>query len=137
MNFILYKKIAQDGVAYVQNEYGKILIQSNNYIEAYDYFEKGAKNNYVNAQLNLALMHYNKKYDILDYNKAYYWVNKAAKEEYDKAQYYMGIFLEKGIGCRKDLDQAILWFEKSAKNAYLKAYEKLKHYSHTLGVDIK
>ena len=105
--------------------------------EAYAFFEKGAKNNYVNAQLNLALMHYNKKYNMIDYNKAYFWVNAASNEEYDKAQYYMGIFYEKGIGCKKDLDQALLWFEKSARNAYLKAYEKLKHYSFTLGMDIK
>lgn len=99
-------------------------------------FEKGAKAGYANAQLNLALMYYNNKYEIKNLDKAYFWLKKASNEEYDKAQYYMGIFYENGYYVDKNLKTAIYWFKKSAKNAYIKAYKKLENHGINLEVNI-
>lgn len=132
----LYKQLAKNNVPFIQNELGRIYIKLEQYTKAFEMFEKGAKAGYANAQLNLALMYYNNKYEIKNLEKAYFWLKKASNEEYDKAQYYMGIFYENGYYVDKNLKTAIYWFKKSAKNAYIKAYKKLENHGINLEVNI-
>lgn len=132
----LYKQLSKSNIPFIQNELGRIYIKLEQYTKAFEMFEKGAKAGYSNAQLNLALMYYNSKYEIKNLEKSYFWLKKASNEEYDKAQYYMGIFYENGYFVEKNLKTAIYWFKKSAKNAYLKAYKKLENYGINLEVNI-
>ena len=105
-------------------------------MNAYLMFKKAANNGYVKGKLNLALMHYNKKYNMLDFEKSYSLLTEAVSEEYDKAYYYMGKFYEEGIYCQQDSQKAIYWFAKSARNAYKGAYKKLLDYNVTLEIDL-
>lgn len=132
----LFNKIVEDNVPFVLNEKGREYIRDEKYQEAYEMFYKGANLGYANAQLNLALMYYVPKYEMIDLKKAFLWLEKASENEYDKAQYYMGIFYEKGFYVEKDFDKAIFWFKKSARNAYRKAYNKLREYNINLTLDI-
>ena len=114
-SFKINKKIADDEVPYLQNECGREYIDMGDFENAYLMFEKAANHGYANAKLNLALMHYNKKYNMIDYEKAYKLIEESAKGEYDKAQYYMGMFYEEGLYIEKNISEAIAWYIKSAK----------------------
>jgi len=83
---------------------------------AYYWYEKATKQNYPEAQYELAML-FNpetgfKKF--VDQSKYVYWMKKAADSGFPKAQYWLGRMYEKGDSVQQDLRAARLLYQKAA-----------------------
>ena len=93
-----------------------------NLSKAIFYYEKAAKQGYIDAQYKLGSIYISKK-DLL---KAFYWFEKAAKQGHSISQYMVGFFYERGASIEKDLEKARYWYEQAAKQGNMKAREELR-----------
>lgn len=123
---------------------GGRLLGINDYIHAYDYFQKAYDMGHSKAGFQLGFIYSDPFYPVRklgkkniggyevpelpverDLNKAFQYYLESAEKGYVTAQYAVGECYEKGDGVKKNKDEAQKWYEKAADQGHLQAQEKL------------
>lgn len=90
-----------------------------NYIKAYEWFQKAANEDYAPAQNMLGHMHNNGHGVHQDYHEAFEWFQKAANQNYPEGQMNLALMYKDGNGNGNGIEQnyikALEWFEKAAE----------------------
>ncbi|WP_227503107.1 tetratricopeptide repeat protein [Moraxella bovoculi] len=92
-----------------------------NHGQAFELFNKLAKQGHPGAQYNLGQMYYSGHGVRQDYAQAAAWYRKAAEQGGAKAQYNLGLMYGNGEGVRQDYQQAMVWWRKSYAQGHAKA----------------
>ena len=120
---------AEQGDVIAQNTIGAIYANglgvSQDYKEAFYWYEKAAQQGFGVAQSNLSRMYVFGRGIPLDYKKAFYWQTKAAEQGYAIAQYDLGVTYQKGAGIPQDYKKAIHWYIKSGEQGFPPAKNNL------------
>jgi TPR repeat protein len=85
--------------------------------EKVDLLRQKAKQNDVEAQLNLANQYFYGNKRKKNYAVAVHWYRKAAKLNSRDAQYNLATCLQYGLGIEKNVYWAFEWYKTAAKNA--------------------
>lgn len=112
--------IEKPGDYLAQNKLGDIYwdgeIVSQDYKEAFKWYQKAAEQGYYASQFNLGWMYEHGQYVESDTNQAFYWYKKAADQNHSSAQYKIACMYACGEGVIKNEKLADLWFERAAEN---------------------
>lgn len=122
-----------------ENEKGIAVLQAQDSApflrQAHDLFEKGARNGYAPAQVNLALASLAGWGVAPNSGAALYWLHEAAKQGYALAYYDLGILYMNGCGVHQDYAEAFGFFELGANKGDAAAQMNLGYlYDQGLGV---
>lgn len=83
------------------------------------WFEQAALRGDVDAQFNLAAIHYNKRVNVAYHSKkAFYWYKQAALQGDVEAQYMLASLYHRGWGVAESSKNACMWFEKAAQQGH-------------------
>lgn len=93
--------------------------------QAFNWYQKAAKQNYMKAQYKLGYMYFKGVGVSKDRTKAYALLQKPAEKGNVRAQYYLGRLYAGGLGVEKDSEQALLWYSRSSLGGYSPAEEAL------------
>jgi TPR repeat protein len=93
--------------------------------EAFEWYEKAAKQGNVKAQYKLGSMYYNGQGIEKDDKEAFEWCQKAAEKGDAEAQYNLGMMYDNGEGVEKDNKKAFEWFQKATEQGYAEAQYNL------------
>lgn len=123
--------IEKPGDYLAQNKLGDIYwygeIVSEDYKEAFKWYQKAADQGYYASQFNLGWMYEHGQYVESDTKQAFYWYKKSADQDFSSAQYKTACMYASGEGVIKNEKLADLWFERAAEN-----YSKYKTNSEQL-----
>ena len=86
------------------------------YHQAFFWFEKSANQGNDKAQVNLAILYNNGKGVRQNYELARKWLLKSANQGNSYAQGLLAVMYEHGKGGRQDINEAKEWFGKSCDN---------------------
>ena len=89
------------------------------FVRAFDWYEKAAKQGHPRAQCNLACLYNIGDKDPKNAKIAWEWMLRSAEQNFAPAQTNLGIFYQQGNGVMKDNDKAIEWFTKASENGDL------------------
>ncbi len=89
--------------------------KTKDYKKAFEYFEKAAKRDLVEAQYNLGIMYLNGFGCATSQDEAVKWFTRAAEQSDPDAQYLLGVMYRDGFGDTKNHYEAIEWLRKAAK----------------------
>lgn len=102
---------------------------SEDYHEAFVWFQKCAERKNVKAQGKMGLYYESGSFGIpKDMQKAYAWYLKAAESGQEYYQFKLGEFHEKGTVGNVDMQKAFEWYEKAANNGYSSAQDWIADY---------
>ncbi|MBL4899803.1 MAG: sel1 repeat family protein, partial [Colwellia sp.] len=107
-----------------------------NGIKAFALFELAAKQNYSDAQFELALIYSDGKLVPQNLKKAYTLTHKAAKKGLASAQFNLAVMFANGTGVKQDDFKASRWYQRAADQNYaLAQYNLALLYSDGKGVE--
>ena len=105
------------------------------YKQAFDWYQKAAKQGVGQAQFYLGLIYLKGKGIAKNYKQAFDWFQKAALQGHVEAQTKLGAIYYTGQGVPKNYKQAFHWFQKAAIQGYALAQLNLGlMYEYGLGV---
>jgi TPR repeat protein len=87
-----------------------------NYILAYEWYTKAAKQLNRNSQCNLSVLYSKGNGVNQDFQQAFTWFTKSAEQDYDNAQYLLGLMYECGEYVEQDHAQALSLYTKASNN---------------------
>ena len=114
----LYKEALELGDESLYDQIGIIYYQKKQYLEAFDYFTKGANKLDKNALYHLGICYSKGEGTYLDIQKAIKYFELAIKQGDEHSLYNLALIYREGIGVNKDI-------EKSEN--YMKRYENIKN----------
>lgn len=125
-DFNACKSQAARGVAQAQYYLGVMYYKGENvhqdFSKAIQWFNKSAKNNYIEAYLYLGNIYNSGTQGVdQDYKKAAVFYRTAAKKNNVEAQYHLGELYNLGHGVPQDFTEAIKWFGQAAERKHPKA----------------
>jgi len=95
------------------------------FVKAYSWVVKSAKQNYPRAMYGLGLLYEHGQGTDIDKKKAFLWYKKAAEAEHVDAQYELAEMYYDGDGTEENMGLAIEWYEKAAKQNHIESQYKL------------
>lgn len=120
---------AETGVAKAQYSIGEMYEKGRgtekDINQAFDWYQRASKQNYVKAQYKLGYMYYKGMGVEKNSDKAYQLLQKPAKKGNVRAQFYLGKLYDKGQGVKKDSEKALLWYSRSSLGGYTPAEKAL------------
>ncbi len=124
-----YKKAAEQGYAYAQNDLGFLYEMARgverDYQIAASWYRKAAEQGNASAQSNLGLMYYQGHGVQQDDKSAVTWFRKAAEQGDVDAQVYLARMYKDGKGVKQDYKTAIVWYRRAAEQGDYTAQEQL------------
>ncbi len=108
-----YKRALDSGHPFAAFNLGSVYLEKNDLSKAIKFFKIGAKAGDTLAQVELAKIFEDLKYDIRDYENAFFWFLAAANSNHADAQFRVAQMLAIGKGVERDLDLSNEWMEKA------------------------
>ncbi len=114
-----YKKAAEQGYAYAQNDLGYLYVMARgverDYQTAVSWYRKAAEQGNASAQRHLGIMYYEGHGVEQDDKTAVTWFRKAAEQGDVDAQVDLADMYKHGTGVKQDYKTAIVWYRKAAE----------------------
>ena len=122
----LFRKAAVMGNQYAQLNLGILYLNGYQRLkkdeaEAIKWLSKAAKQDNVDAQIQLANLFDSDRTKADNVEKALSWYKKAAELGSHLGMYNVGVYFNKGIGVKQNYAEAIKWYEQSAELGNLDA----------------
>ncbi len=117
-NLVEIQKLAEQGDAQAQWNlgamyyYGQDITQD--YMQAFYWYEKAAEQGHASAQYNIGVMYDNGQGVGQDYAEALKWYKLAAAQGHAEAQYFIGDMYGDGQGVGQDDAEALRWYKLAA-----------------------
>lgn len=120
---------AEEGIAKAQYKVGEMYEKGRGTpkdpAQAFSWYERASKQNYMKAQYKLGYMYFKGMGVSKNRTKAYALFQKPAEKGNVRAQYYLGRLYAAGQGVEKDSEMAMLWYSRSSLGGYTPAEEAL------------
>lgn len=116
------EKLAENGDAEAQFQYGKLFAEGN-FVKpsdntAFYWYQKAAAQGNLKAMNNLGVFYMRGQGTPKDYKQALKWISKAAEKDHPTAQNNLGYMYEWGIGVPENWTKSFKWYEKAALNGF-------------------